>query len=306
VKRCVTTGVLLAIGLFIAPSAGAATQIGETFGVLSGCGPSTRLQSVSPGNQYAAPFDGVITQWSFLADGSPPSQMKFKAGRAAGGDDFAIVGESQPEPIAAGAMNSFPTRIPVEAGDVIGMYPTTSSDCTATGVSGYTNVFKSFTDVPPMTTTTFSPESNVKNDISALLEADADQDGFGDETQDKCVGTSGSFNGCPNNVVIDGAKQKGKKPKVKMKVTIPGAGTLKAGSANDASLASASASTSLKPVSQTITSTSKQQLTLTLKLTKSAKRKLAEKGKLKVRVKVVYTAPGGPAASRTAKVRLRS
>ena len=175
----------------------AATTVGETFGGLVDCGASTRLQSVSPGGQYAAPFAGVITQWSFLADGSPPTQMKLKVGRSAGGNDFTIVGESGLSPIAPGILNSFSTRISVIAGDVIGMYPSTSGHCAQTGQSGYTSVFKSVTDVPPMTTTTFAPESNVKNDISALLEADADHDGFGDETQDQCLGTTGPQNGCP-------------------------------------------------------------------------------------------------------------
>jgi len=34
-------------------------------------------------------------------------------------------------------------------------------------------------------------------EISARLEPDIDHDGFGDETQDKCLGLAGSQNGCP-------------------------------------------------------------------------------------------------------------
>ena len=33
--------------------------------------------------------------------------------------------------------------------------------------------------------------------ISALVEPDADQDGFGDETQDQCPGVAGTVDGCP-------------------------------------------------------------------------------------------------------------
>jgi hypothetical protein len=107
-------------------------------------------------------------------------------------------------------------------------------------------------------------------------------------------------------VTLDSAKQKGKKPKIKVTTTVPGAGTLQAGSANDASLASASGGTSLKAVSQAITATSRQQLILTLKLTKSARKKLASKGRLKTQVKVVYTPTGGPPGSQTRKVKLKS
>jgi ABC-type Na+ efflux pump permease subunit len=104
--------------------------------------------------------------------------------------------------------------------------------------------------------------------------------------------------------VLDKLKQKG--TKVKVTATVPGAGTVKAGSPSDPSLArvSAVAKKSLKPVSQTVTSTSTQQVVLTLKLTKSAKRKLASKGKLKVKVKVIYTPSGGPSGSQTKTVKL--
>ena len=34
-------------------------------------------------------------------------------------------------------------------------------------------------------------------DISATLEPDADNDGFGDESQDQCLGQAGGSNGCP-------------------------------------------------------------------------------------------------------------
>lgn len=33
--------------------------------------------------------------------------------------------------------------------------------------------------------------------VAATVEGDADGDGFGDETQDKCAGTPGSVQGCP-------------------------------------------------------------------------------------------------------------
>ena len=55
-----------------------------------------------------------------------------------------------------------------------------------------------------------------------------------------------------------------------------------------------------------MTSTTQQQVTLTMKLTKAAKRKLTGKGKLKVRVKAVYTPTGGPPGSTTAKATLRT
>jgi hypothetical protein len=44
---------------------------------------------------------------------------------------------------------------------------------------------------------TYEPGSNHQIDVSAVLEPDADHDGFGDETQDQCP-TNGSTHGpCP-------------------------------------------------------------------------------------------------------------
>jgi hypothetical protein len=296
-----------------APSAGATVPIGSTFTPAEDFGGSgTFIQSTSPGNSYAAPTDGVITRWSYQSVADPTPPLKLKILRPAGGDDFTTVGDSQLETVMPTALNTFPTRIAVKAGDLLGEFYSDTTFSFTRFIAGFGTEEISGTpgdpglDPPPGTTVTYSPNTEIQIDVAAVLEPDADHDGFGDETQDKCVGTAGTFNGCPSTVAINSAKQKGKKPKVKVTATVPGAGTLKAGSANDASLVSASSSTSLKAVSQRITSTSKQQVTLTLTLRKSAKKKLAEKGKLKTRVKVVYTPAGGPPASQTAKVKLRS
>jgi len=90
---------------------------------------------------------------------------------------------------------------------------------------------------------------------------------------------------------------------VKATATVPGAGTLAVGSASDKALASAK---SLKVAERTLTGTAKQQVKLTLKLTKSAISRLADSGKLKLKVKAVYTPVGGPAGSDVAKKKLKA
>ena len=97
--RAVSLG--LAIGLAAlaaASSAGAATQIGETFTPMAPqppCGPGTWLQSGSPNGQYAAPFAGVISSWSYQATASPQGQLKLKVVRLIGTNTFLVVGESE-------------------------------------------------------------------------------------------------------------------------------------------------------------------------------------------------------------------
>jgi hypothetical protein len=277
-------------------SAGAATQIGNTLTPTGTCSAGyTWLQS-----QYSSPADGVITRWDYQADASNIPQLKFKVGRLVTGTTYSIVGESGVVSPVPSTLNHFPVRIPVKAGDLIGFYTVTAGGCDTPNAS-FTELYAN-ADVAPGAQATFSP-LNYQMDVSASLEPDADHDGYGDETQDKCVGTPGAFNGCPNTVTLNRLRQKGTKAKVKVRATVPGAGTIKAGTPSDPALASASAK-SLRLVSQTLTSTSTQQVVLTLKLTKSAKRKLAARGKLKVKVKVIYTPLGGPSGSQTGKVKL--
>jgi Ca2+-binding RTX toxin-like protein len=126
--------------LILAPSgASAATTVGETFTPPATCGPDiTFLQSGSPGDQYAAPAAGVITSWSFQAPASATAvpQLKFKVGRPAGGDNFTILGESGVVTPVAGTLNTYPVQIPVQAGDVIGLYTATVGAC-GLNVPGY-------------------------------------------------------------------------------------------------------------------------------------------------------------------------
>ena len=177
----------VAVGLVGASSASAATQLGETFDpTASSCAPLTRIQTASPSGQYAAPFAGVITSWSFLASSSPPSQIKLKVARAAGGSNYTFVADSALETPAASQLATFPTRIPVEAGDLIGTRITAGGDCLGTGNAAH--VMRNFTGDPaPGTTVSADGTSgSIRVDVSAALEPDADNDGFGDETQDSC------------------------------------------------------------------------------------------------------------------------
>jgi hypothetical protein len=298
-----------------AASAGAAVKVGETFTPdVQWGGTGVIIQVGAPGDINVVPTAGVLTGWSFEARAAvttPP--LKMKVVRPAGGNDFTTVADSQLQTPMPGVLNTWPTRIPVNAGDLLALH--FSDDTYGMGfppdpqyatqeISGVTG--SACCDPPPGTAVTYdSPNTSERADISAMLEPDADHDGFGDESQDKCVGTPGTANGCPSTVTIDKLKQKGD-TKVKVTATVPGAGTLKVGSPSDPALASAAAKKRLKAVTTTLTATTKQQLKLTLKLTKSAAAKLVNTGSLKLKVKAVYTPVGGPAGSQTKKKKLKS
>ena len=190
--RTIPVVAIAAAALMALPSgASAATTIGETFAPTAdlGCGANfTRLQVASVGDQYVVPTDGVITQWNFQAPTSAqvPSQspMSLKAARLASGISYQAIGESTPlvTPVA-GILNSYFTRIPVKAGDIIGDYTQTATQCLRPQ-TGYTDRFV-VGDVKPPTQTDFTElRENFQLDLSALLEPDCDNDGFGDQTQD--------------------------------------------------------------------------------------------------------------------------
>jgi hypothetical protein len=173
------------VALAVPASASGATQIGETFLPDTPKSNTTLLQSGSPGGQYAVPFSGVITSWSFQAGPDPPT-LNLKVARSVGGNDFTIVGESGLQTgILANVLHTFPTRILVQTGDVIGFFVGDSGEVARVGVSGYT-VGDDDDDLDQQVgrSDTYGPVAGNQLDLSAILEPDCDQDGFGDETQD--------------------------------------------------------------------------------------------------------------------------
>jgi hypothetical protein len=187
-------GVALASCFFLlfGDSAWAAIGVGDaSFAPDSPCpNPSeTFLQTgVSSGNPYTVPFSGVITSWGFH-DASPiVSGLKLKVGRSAGLGTL-IVGESTaPAGRAPNQFNGpFLTRIPVQAGDWIGIYASGTEHCSMSTANPADTFRHIVGDQPPNSgAAAFSSASQFRFPVSAAVEADADGDGFGDESQDFC------------------------------------------------------------------------------------------------------------------------
>ena len=101
--------------------------------------PFDELQtSVAAGNSYAAPSSGVITSWSTQVGTNPGQILGMKVYRAVGAGTFQVVGQDGPRALTAG-LNTFPVSIPVQAGDILGIFlpPNVHSDCGfGTGLAG--------------------------------------------------------------------------------------------------------------------------------------------------------------------------
>lgn len=223
-RKLVVAVVVGMTGLVSPATAGAATQLGETFGPGYACGNDyTELQSASPGGQYEAHTSGVITSWSFQAPTFPPGALKFKVARPIGGAMFTIVGESFAKTPTANMLNTYTDiQIPVIPGDVIGLI-TDGAECGRLTSSDYT-IHRVFGDGSPGSTATYSASNGLQLNISAILEPDCDGDAVGDETQDpdtsSCTDTTP-----PETMITKQPKDKTKKKQARFEFTSSEAGS---------------------------------------------------------------------------------
>jgi hypothetical protein len=174
---------------------------------------------------YTVPSDGVLVQWRTRTgnDGTDPG-ARLEVWRQVSGDVFSYVGGSAvAQPLTKNTLNVNPARIAVKANDVIAIhtsanhggpciYPTTALPGNAYGAVHYTGAL-----APGDQKSVPVVNSKSRVNVAALLEADADGDAYGDESQDNCIGvanptqadhdTDGQGNACDldddNDGVVD-------------------------------------------------------------------------------------------------------
>jgi hypothetical protein len=199
---------------FAAP-AHASTQIGiVATSDPDNCTPNTEFMQNTVGTggptpSYDVPFAGVITSWSTKPGSGTGTGARLKVYRpTADPSTWTVVGESAAKILTPDTVNTAATRIPVQAADRIAIR-------TASGNGGPCDfpypvglgpgyaifVFQSMTvgfDPPAGSNVTFTDDGLEELvNIAAVVEPDADGDGFGDETQDQCPGVAGPNSGCP-------------------------------------------------------------------------------------------------------------
>jgi hypothetical protein len=152
---------------------------------------------------YAVPADGVITSWSFHGTGIQPGVATlrvYRHARSGGADEFTPVAQDGEVRLLFGdQLFTFPTRISVNAGDIIGLRANTPGGiCASTGGGGDT--YRSLTTATPTpigTAASYAETSGLKIDVAADVEPDTDADGYGDETQDACPRLASTHAPCP-------------------------------------------------------------------------------------------------------------
>lgn len=173
------------------------------------------------GVRNTSPIDGVITSWrTYGAQIHGGATLRLRVLKDEGAGNWRVVrsgpAETPEEPDNGKATEQrFPARIPIPAGATISVdhgRPTGSTNVVtlvhdqpapSPWTQGQYNVATPVNDgdlITPMVTDGSAGSSDPFFPNSAIVEADADHDDFGDETQDRCVGTAGGDAGCPSAV----------------------------------------------------------------------------------------------------------
>jgi hypothetical protein len=152
----------------------------------------------------------VITSWNYqTTTNGVILELTLKIARPAGGGQYRFIGESTrafaPSTPTQNQLFTTLSRIPVKAGDMLGFHnvgATISCDREATPFS-VEQIFEGDPAVGTSATPTGSFNGYELN-VSAQLEADADNDGYGDETQDQCPSDPATQGACPAPPDADG------------------------------------------------------------------------------------------------------
>lgn len=207
--------------LILAPSAGAATEFGDTCasdGIAPG--PYTLLTLASPATDLplVSPAGGVITKVK-VKRGSDPVPIAIpvvvKVMRSAGGDSYTNINQTTVQ-ANLDSQTVADARMPVQAGDKLAIHGAafTYEGTPLEGFTPYCNevpglLGAALGDIGVGSTASFPSPAEARVPLAAIVEPDADNDGFGDETQDACPQAAVVQTACPL-IAIDTSAKAGK------------------------------------------------------------------------------------------------
>jgi hypothetical protein len=148
-----------------------------------------------PGVVFAAPSPGVVTSWSYHAGASVAGAVGLTMFRHVSGDTYANVGADVLRQPTANVLNTFPVRIPVAAGDRVGLRAV-NLPCMIGGVGDPGRTKHTTSGVPVGGAAAFDVTWSRRLDVSAVVEPDADGDGYGDVSQDACPSQVATVGAC--------------------------------------------------------------------------------------------------------------
>lgn len=193
-------GTVLALALVGAPSASAATEVGDECAGDSASGTFTLVPEARASGGVLplwAPSGGVVTRWKVNSAYPTPVLEAMGVFRPLEAGKFELIGESDEETVKSGA-NAFPTRLPVQAGDRLGLLPVEEESplyCATSDNGDHT--WSRPGSIGIGAPHVFSAGVKVRVPLVSVIEPDRDGDGYGDETQDKCPQSVAYQGPCP-------------------------------------------------------------------------------------------------------------
>jgi len=192
--------ILGALGALSPATSSAATIVGQAApasAIQMSCAALTGVQDASGAGapSYTIPTDGVLTSFRTRASAATGKSMRLIVFRGVG-PTFTVVGRGDSQPLTPSTLNQFPARMPVQAGDLLGV-DTTGGWCVFAGVAGDHHWFDFFDPAPGGPFNPGNDASGNRWNVEATLEPDADHDGYGDETQDQCPTDASTQGPCP-------------------------------------------------------------------------------------------------------------
>jgi hypothetical protein len=290
-----------------APGKAGAITLGQVAPSASVCDAGNYVQVGATTAPYTVPAPGgVITSWSHHGKSAPAGAGRLQVWRRVPGTgDFTLVGRSAIQPFAAGVVNSFPTEIPVSAGDRLGMHVGDSNTgCAGPGGLGDAVALSPFAtsgDPSPgavvgMAVQPFAALLNVSAELE-LPPSDGDPGPGDTEPGDPGPGdpdAPGAPGIGPLTLDLHAKKQKLKKALVFFATA----------SADSALLARGKA---IKKATKQLTANqgTKVKAKLKRKARKRLARKLAKKGRANTKLRATATDRSGATAHDTVRIRLR-
>jgi hypothetical protein len=205
-RRAGGIGALAVVGMLLgAPSSGlAAVTLGSDLSRpadLRISHPSSTFSLANvilPGRTLTSPTNGVVTRWRIKTDGGaagPFSLRVFRPNLATGTGTGVATGPPE-SPAAGQTLHTFPARLPIAAGDGIGINGSPSSPPTPQPGQPFGAYLADHPGallvvwVPALgdgeTRAPSGTEPDTELLVNADVEPDQDGDGFGDESQDQC------------------------------------------------------------------------------------------------------------------------
>jgi hypothetical protein len=295
----------ISLGAGLTVALGGSTEVGQTtsspvFGVGT---PVAPLSTVPGTPSYATPH-GVLTSWRFHSSGdSAAGAVRLKIFRYTGTDlVFKVLAESSLKTLEPDTAYDFKERIPVDQGDLLGLTAVGDAEVGITVPGTPQNQLAQFGggDIPPgQTGTATIAWPDLRPSVAATVESDADRDGFGDDTQDKCPVDRATQALCQFS--FGRLKRNKKRGTAVLPVTVPGAGTL---SLSGRGVAGQQANTSRAASAGGRAVASASTVKLLVKGKGKKKKTLNETGKVKLNLAITYTPTGGDPSTQSIKVKL--